>query len=211
MLTTPMRRPRRPRSPAQDGRIQRSSPTTCCFEMFCWAAGHPPASTPIHPIWRTSPTRFHSNASAHLRVLDYLLVDQTDRWLNVRRGLNQQSLQRQLSKTDDDVSEKSPQEVAVRLRRQIELSYNSSYFANDPFPINQQEPPYSWLRTTYLLRAEVGELEPFYLFLQRAADAEVAEMGSEAAVGFDRIPSRPRRLSGPSRCAGTRLFAFPAH
>jgi hypothetical protein len=114
-----------------------------------------------------------------LRVLDYLLVDQTDQWLDLRLYLDQQRLreiQIQDSQRKEEVREKSTEEIASELRRRIIEAYEQSDGWPD-LPPNTLAPPYSWLRTTYLLRTELGQLDPFGWFLQRYIDAEVAHWG----------------------------------
>ena len=121
-----------------------------------------------------------------LRVLDYLLVDQTDQWLALRLYLDQQQLhetQIQDAQRTEEVRQISTERIASELRRRIIEAYEQSYGWPD-LPANTVDPPYSWLRTTYLLRTELGQFNPFGWFLQRCVDSAVARWGLQLQLAL---------------------------
>ena len=69
-----------------------------------------------------------------------------------------------------------PSDVGNSIRRWVQVAYESS-FDRDHDIATDNYPPYSWLRTTLLLREEVERLGSFGRWLESVVNAQVASLG----------------------------------
>ena len=112
-----------------------------------------------------------------LRVLDFLLVDQTAQWHSVAWRLDQQRLQQWSREAEKTRGEGAINDMGRALRDTIRRAFYLSYGHHRDTITDDRYPPHSWLRTTYLLRDELESMAPFGYLLQRFADTQVEAQG----------------------------------
>lgn len=111
-----------------------------------------------------------------LKLLDYLLFVRTTQWYDVVARINQVRLQRRAHESIAQRGRDTTSDDGNAIREQIQLAYESSFDYRHYIP-SDDYPPYSWLRTTYLLRDEMERLGSFGQWLQSFVNAQVALWG----------------------------------
>ena len=113
-----------------------------------------------------------------LKLLEYLLVIRTAHWHEVVMLADQDQLQRLARDKLAQLGTSALPEYGRTIRGRVQLAYESSFEPLLQETVRGRDyPPYSWLRTSALLREELQQRGPFGRWLQSVVDGQVATWG----------------------------------
>ena len=113
-----------------------------------------------------------------LKLWDYLMVIHTAQWQSVISHADQDFLQHVAQERAADGGAANAVDTGRLIRGQIQLAFVSSFEPLLQETVRGRDyPPYSWLRTSALLREELQQRGPFGRWLQSVVDGQVATWG----------------------------------
>lgn len=112
-----------------------------------------------------------------LRILDLLTINEVAQWRDVLWRTNQQLLQDWAKNTIKARGEGGIENMGQALQSKIQRGYSLSFGYDDNFSVVHDYPPYSWLRTTALLRLELEHRRSFGDWLASIVDKQISAGG----------------------------------